>query len=201
MCFRLLLFLFLIGLTVSQPAPAAGGPLLQVQETVEEVLTLLRDRAMDPQVRQERLRTLVRARFDFPLMSQWTLGPYWRKADANQKQRFMELYGDLLEASYLGKIETYTDEKVKYLGEKVEGDRAEVETVVVTGSADIPLTYRLTREGERWQVYDVVIEGVSLVRNYRSSYGEIARKEGIDGLLEQMGKKLEEQRRGKGPSG
>jgi phospholipid transport system substrate-binding protein len=198
MCQRLLILLLWFVLAAPLPAFAAGGPLVQVQETVEGVLQVLRDSSLGIPERQERLRTLVRARFDFPLMSQWTLGPYWRQANPAQQQRFMDLYGDQLETSYLGKIEAYTDEKVKYLSEKVDGNRAEVDTVIATRGADIPLTYKLTSKGERWQVYDVVIEGVSLVRNYRSTYGEIARKDGIEALLEQMAKKLEEQRRGKG---
>lgn len=194
---RLLTLMLWFVLAAPLPAFAADGPLVQVQETVEGVLQVLRDSSLSKPERQERLRTLVRARFDFPLMSQWTLGPYWRQADPAQQQRFMDLYGDQLEASYLGKIDAYTDEKVKYLGEKVDGDRAEVATVIATRGADIPLTYKLTRKGDRWQVYDVVIEGVSLVRNYRSTYGEIARKDGIEVLLEQMAKKLAEPRRGK----
>ncbi len=126
-------------------------------------------------------------------MSQWTLGPYWRKANPDQQQRFIALYSDLLEANYRGKIEKYTDQKVSYLGERVEGHRAEVQTEVVTDQATIPLVYRLNLEGEKWMVYDVVIEGVSLVRTYRGTFGEIARKDGIDGLLEQVAQKVRDQ--------
>ena len=193
-----MVFVFLLVTLFPQlPVPsafAAPSAIGQVQETVDEVLVVLGDKTLEESVRREKLRTLIRNRFDFALMSQWTLGVYWRQADAAQQKRFIDLYGELLEKSYLGKIEAYTDEKVNYLGEKIEGQRAQVETEIATTSANIPLVYRLTLDGDKWMVFDVVIEGVSLVRNYRSTFGEIARKEGIDGLLNQLAKKVEEQK-------
>jgi phospholipid transport system substrate-binding protein len=104
----------------------------------------------------------------------------------------MELFSELLEASYLGRIESYTDEEVRFVSEKINGPRAEVETLIVTRSADIPISYKLVdRQGE-WLVYDVIVEKVSLVRNYRGTFTEIARKEGMDGLFEQMRSKIED---------
>jgi phospholipid transport system substrate-binding protein len=182
-------------LLLAQPLPALAAPSAvdQVRQTVEQVLGVLRDKGLDKTTRIAQLRGIIRARFDFALMSQWTLGPYWRKANPDQQQRFIALYSDLLEANYRGKIEKYTDQKVNYLGERIEGHRAEVQTEVVTGQANIPLVYRLNLEGEKWMVYDVVIEGVSLVRTYRGTFGEIARKDGIDGLLEQVAQKVRDQ--------
>lgn len=182
-------------LLLTQPMPALAAPsaIDQVRQTVEQVLGVLRDKGLDKTTRLDQLRGIIRARFDFALMSQWTLGPYWRKANPDQQQRFIALYSDLLEANYRGKIEKYTDQKVSYLGERVEGHRAEVQTEVVTDQATIPLVYRLNLEGEKWMVYDVVIEGVSLVRTYRGTFGEIARKDGIDGLLEQVAQKVRDQ--------
>jgi len=182
-------------LLLTQPMAALAAPSAvdQVRQTVEQVLGVLRDKGLDKTTRLDQLRGIIRARFDFALMSQWTLGPYWRKANPDQQQRFIALYSDLLEANYRGKIEKYTDQKVSYLGERVEGHRAEVQTEVVTDQATIPLVYRLNLEGEKWMVYDVVIEGVSLVRTYRGTFGEIARKDGIDGLLEQVAQKVRDQ--------
>ncbi len=194
---RFLILLLIIACTLPGSALAAP-PLDLVRQTVNQVLEVLRNPALVGTARRERLSALVRARFDFALMSQWTLGPFWRQADASQKERFITLYSDLLETSYLGKVESYTDEKINFLGEKIDGERAEVETVVATKSADIPLTYRLARQGDDWKVYDVVIEGVSLVRNYRSSFGEIARKDGIDGLLKQLEQKVKAQEADRG---
>ena len=198
---RLLSLVVCLLLILPLPALAAPSAIDQVRQTVDQVLGVLRTKGMDETARREQLRTLIRARFDFALMSQWTLGPYWRKADPDQQQRFIGLYSDLLEANYLGKIEKYTDEKINYLGERVESGRAEVQTEVVTAQAHIPLNYRLSLEGEEWKVYDVVIEGVSLVRTYRGTFGEIARKDGIDGLLEQVAQKVREQKAGAGSKG
>jgi len=195
---RVLIFLVPLILLLPLPALAAPSAIDQVRATVNQVLDVLRNKGLDETARREQLRTLVRARFDFALMSQWTLGPYWRQASRDQQQRFIELYSDLLEASYLGKVESYTDEKVHFIGERIEDRRAEVETEIVTGQANIPLNYRLNLEGTEWKVYDVVIEGVSLVRTYRGSFGEIARKDGIEGLLKQVAQKVEEQRQSKG---
>lgn len=178
------------------PAPllaAAPSPRDQVRQTVEKVLDVLRNKQLPEAERRSQLRTLIRDRFDFALMSRWTLGRYWREATKDQQQRFIDLYSDLLEASYLGKIEAYTDEKVDYLDEQLEDGRAEVKTEIVTDTGNIPLNYRLSHEGDQWRVFDVVIEGVSLVRNYRSTFGEIARKDGIEGLLKQVAAKVQEQ--------
>jgi phospholipid transport system substrate-binding protein len=176
----------------------AASPQEQVRTSVDRVIDTLKDKSLTGKPRRERLTSIIRPRFDFRVMSRWVLGVQWRRATEPQKQRFTELFSDLLEATYIGKIENYTDERVEYGEERIEGDRALVETKVVTKSAEIPIDYKLLREGEEWRVYDVVIENVSLVRNYRSTYDEIARKEGIDALLGRMEEKLAELRSAEG---
>jgi phospholipid transport system substrate-binding protein len=170
----------------------AAEPLAEVQSTVDKVLTLLRNKELPQAERRQQLTAVIRPAFDFEVMSQWVLGPNWRQASATERQRFIELFSDLLEATYIGKIEGYTDERVEYAGQKIEGEKAEVETFVKTRSADIPLRYKLFRKAGRWLVYDVVIEEVSLVRNYRSTYDEIVRKEGFSGLFARMEDKIRE---------
>ena len=192
-----LIFFATLLLLLPVPALAAPSAIDQVRQTVNQVLEVLRNQGLEETARREQLRILVRARFDFALMSQWTLGSYWRQASPDQQRRFIALYSDLLETSYLGKIEAYTDEKVDFISERIEQGRAEVETEIVTAQANIPLSYRLSLDGTEWKVYDVVIEGVSLVRTYRGSFGEIARKDGIDGLLEQVAQKVRDQRQAK----
>ncbi len=171
---------------------AGSAALEQVQQTVDAVIATLQDKGMETEARRQKLSGLVRARFDFETMSQWVLGPSWRKAEAVEKSRFMDLFSDLLEATYLGRIEAYTDEKVFYAGEKIEGDRALIDTFVRTAGADIPISYKLVRRGDQWLVYDVVIEEISLVRNYRSTYNEIIRREGMSGLFTKMEEKIKE---------
>ncbi len=179
----------------SPPATAAAkGPLEEVRTTVDAVLALLRDPHIDPATRRKQVTELVRSRFDFRSMSQRILATNWRNATPEQQQRFVSLLSDLLEANYSGRIEDYSNETVRYAGERIIGDRAAIDTFIVTASAEIPISYRLQRAGDRWLVYDVVIERVSFVSNYRSTYGEIVRREGIDGLLKQMEEKLREVR-------
>lgn len=184
----------LTGLLLSvAAAEPRSGPGAQVQQTVDAVLGILRNRELAPEVRRQEIVRLVQGRFDFNTMARGALAANWKRATAQEQERFTELFGRLLESTYLGRIEAYTDERVEYRGERVEGDRAEVRTVIVS-NVEIPVEYRLRQEGGRWLVYDVVVEGVSLVRNYRSTYGEIVKREGIGGLLAQMEAKSRELR-------
>jgi len=175
-------------------AYSAVAPKTQVQETVDRVIDVLRDKQLQGEARRQTLSHLIRARFDFYIMSQRTLGKYWKTASPAEQEKFVELFSDLLEASYIGRIEAYSDETVNYGEEKIEGDRAEVSTIVNSGNTHIPIVYRMVQKGAEWYVYDVIIEEVSLIRNYRSSYGEIVRKEGFSGLFSRMEEKIKELR-------
>jgi phospholipid transport system substrate-binding protein len=180
--------LLICGLT----AYSAVAPKTQIQETVDRVIDVLRDKQLQGEARRQTLSRLIRARFDFSIMSQRTLGKYWRTASSAEQEKFVRLFSDLLEASYIGRIEAYSGETVNYGEEKIEGDRAEVATTVNSGNTHIPIVYRMVQRGEEWYVYDVIIEEVSLIRNYRSSYGEIVRKEGFSGLFRRMEEKINE---------
>jgi len=171
---------------------ASAGPLGQVQATVDAILVVLKDHQQEAQARRAAIRKLVHGRFDFRAMSQGTLATHWRKVSEAERDQFVELFADLLEASYMAKIETYTDERIEYVRERIDGAKATVDTRIVTQSVEIPIQYKLVDRAGDWRVYDVAIEDVSLVRNYRSTYGEILRRDGFDGLLEQMRTKLAE---------
>ncbi len=187
----LILCFFMLVMTVP-PVFAASGPKAQVEETVEAVIALLKDKSLEREIRREKIRKLIYDRFDFQLMSQRTLSTNWRKASADQKDRFTQLFSQLLEWSYISRIEAYTNEKVEYLGEKIKKNRAQVNTVIFSAGTEIPVNYRLINKDDEWLVYDVIIEEISLISNYRSSYRTIAKKDGIDGLLAQMEQKIEE---------
>jgi phospholipid transport system substrate-binding protein len=173
---------------------AAPGPLEEVQTTVDSIIALLKRDDLSREERQEKVGALVRERFDFRTMSQGVLATNWKKATDAEKKQFMDLFSELLETTYRERIDAYNNEEVKYLSEKIRGKKAVVETVVVTTDVEIPVTYKLLNKGESWRAYDVVVEGVSLVRNYRDSYKEIVKKEGLTGLLAKMEKKIEELR-------
>jgi len=197
-----LIRLAIFGVLIVPPSlSAAASPKAEVRNTVDQVIATLKDKTLGDEARREKLTSIIRPRFDFRIMSQQVLGVNWRRATEDQKRRFIDLFSDLLESTYLNKIEQYTDEKVVYGEERIEEDRALVETGVVTKSTEIPIIYRMIRRDGEWKVYDVVIENVSLVRNYRSTYDEIAREEGIDRLLKRMEEKLAEPGMGSGRAG
>ncbi len=184
--------------------PASGStetsPTQTVQESVNLILDLLKDDSLEQDDRRAKIRAHIKTRFDFQAMSQSTLATNWKKASAQERQQFIDLFSQLIENTYIGKIEAYTNEKVEYPGEKVKGNKALVETLIIAASADIPVNYKLYKKGDAWWVYDVIIEGVSLISNYRSSYQEIVKQEGFDGLLARMQEKIDELRSAPAPA-
>lgn len=187
----LLIICAVLVLWVAQAA-SATSPLEQVKAAVDEVIKVLHHSELQGEARRKVLSELIRSRFDFVIMSQRTLGRHWKKASAQEQAEFVRLFSDLLEASYIGRLDAYTDETVSYNSEKIEGNRAVVATVVHSNNTDVPIDYRMVNKGSDWFVYDVVVEDISLIKNYRSSYGEIVRKEGYAGLFERMRKKITE---------
>ena len=171
---------------------ASQGPRAQVENTVNAVMETLKDDSLDRDAKRGKVRGLIRARFDFETMSQRTLATYWKKATTEERERYIDLFSKLLEWTYIGRIEAYTNETVKYTGEKIKDNRAVVDTAIVTASTEIPIDYKMLKSGDQWRVYDVIIEQVSLVRNYRSSYRSIVKKEGMSGLLDKMEKKVQQ---------
>ncbi len=135
---------------------------------------------------------MITERFDFRAMSQRTLATNWKKASKEEQQHFVDLFAELIQNTYIGRVEAYTNETVVYSREKVMDDRAVVDTMIITSNAEIPVSYKLHLKDERWLVYDVSIEGVSLISNYRTSYQEIVMKEGFTGLLAKMEEKVRE---------
>jgi phospholipid transport system substrate-binding protein len=173
---------------------AAPGPMEEVQSTVDSIIALLKRDDLSGEDRKEKVGAKVRERFDFKTMSQGVLATNWKKATDAEKKQFIDLFSELLETTYRERINAYDNEEVKYLSEKIKGRKAVVETMVITTDVEIPVTYKLLNKGESWRAYDVVVEGVSLVRNYRDSYREIVNKEGIPGLLAKMEQKIVELR-------
>lgn len=187
---RSIIAIVLLAVSV-QVAADGSSPTAQLKSSIDGLLALLKDKTLDNKTRKEKLRTVLNGRFYFRAMSQRTLARNWKKASVEQQKEFVDLFSDLLEKTYLGRIEAYTNEHVEYLREKNKNaKRAVVYTQVVTKSADIPINYKLAKKGDQWLIYDVVIEEVSLISNYRSSYAEIIKKEGIDKLLDRMKQKL-----------
>ena len=172
---------------------AEGSAIDAVRSSVDGILDILKKGdTMDKAARRSAMEVIIDERFDFRAMSQRTLATNWKKASDAEKQEFTDLFSQLIQSSYVGKLEAYTNEKVEYVAEKAKGRKAVVETLIKTASADIPLNYKLYSKDGDWLVYDVIIEGVSLISNYRSSYQTIVKKEGFDGLMAKMKAKIKE---------
>lgn len=173
----------------------AGAPLEAVKTQVNKVLDVLRDSSLKGEagkkVKRERIRNISENMFDYTELSKRTLAQNWRKLNAGQQTEFLGLYKTLLEDAYADKIINYTDEKVVFGKETTLSEKtAEVQTTIITKKADIPIYYRVVQKGSDWKVYDVVIEGVSLVSNYRNQFKEILSNKTPDALLDTLRKKV-----------
>lgn len=172
------------------PVALAATPTESASVTIDAIMVVIADDSLDIETKEEKVLALVDERFDFEDMSARVLGPEWRNASEEQKERFIELFRATLGKTYLVAIEEYSNEEVEYAGEVIKKEKyAQVDTFIVGDRVKTPVNYRMQKEGDDWFVYDVIIEGVSLVRNYRTSYQNIAKKDGIDGLLDQMATK------------
>jgi phospholipid transport system substrate-binding protein len=147
------------------------------------VVEILRKEGLTREQRWREIGRIINKSFDFRSMSQSVLATNWREATAEEKRQFVEYFSQYLEDTYRTKIEAYTNQRIEYVSEQVRKDRAVVDTEIVTDQARIPVTYRLKNNDGEWFAYDVVIEGVSLVSNYRSIFSAIIKAEGMDGLL------------------
>jgi phospholipid transport system substrate-binding protein len=139
--------------------------------------------------RRQMLERVVEVRFDYQEMSRRALGAPWNTLSDQEKQEFVGLFRTLLTNSYADKIETYSGEGVQYLNERTEKEYAEVRTKVQSGKTEIPLDYRLINKTNDWRVYDVVVDGISLVNNYRGQFTKIIKSSSYADLVEQLRKK------------
>jgi phospholipid transport system substrate-binding protein len=175
----------------------AGLPTEQIKDTTNKIISIVTDPALKGPSQEEKKKSLimkaVNERFDWREMSRRSLGPHWAKLSAEEKKNFESLFSQLLERTYLDRVENYSGEKVTYTGEKIEGDYATVETKVMTSkNVDTPVIYRLKKEGGSWLVYDISIEGVSLIYNYRTQFNSILSKSSYAELVAKLKEKIEE---------
>ena len=178
------------------PLPAfAGVPLETVKVHVDKVLDVLRDPALKPEsakkIRRDKIRAIAETMFDFTELSKRTLAQNWSKFSPEQQKEFISLYKSLLEDTYSDKIMMYTDEKILFTKElSLTEKTAEVQSTVIRKTDEIPINYRVILKEGVWMIYDVVIEGVSLINNYRSQFREILVNKPPESLLETLRKKV-----------
>ena len=170
---------------------AAGVPTDQLKGAVDRVVKLIEDPSYSgaDKVAERRVavRKIAEDIFDFNEIARRALARHWQPLTEKQRAEFVSLFSDLLERSYMSKIELYGGEKIQYTGERTDGDNASVTTRIVTkNGTEVPIDYRLLKKGDRWLVYDVNIEGVSLVSNYRTQFNKIIQTASFDELLQKL---------------
>jgi phospholipid transport system substrate-binding protein len=173
----------------------AGSATEAMKATIDEVLRVLKDKELkqpaNADERRQQLEKVVGDRFDYEEMSRRALGAPWNQLADKEKKEFVSLFRTLLTSSYADKIETYSGEGVQYINERTEKEYAEVRTKVLTGKTEIPLDYRLLNKAGDWRVYDVILDGVSLVNNYRGQFSKILKSSNYADLVDQLRKKSE----------
>jgi len=188
-------YFILIGLAtlmlLSATIAFAGAPRDQVQTAIDKVMAILNDPTLKSDAKKseriERLRQAVSPKFDFAEMAKRSLGANWQRRTPEEQQQFVKLFTELIETSYAQNIESYNGEKVRITGEKQDNDFAEVSTKIVNNkSEEFSVDYRLLQSGGDWKIYDVVIENVSIVNNYRSQFNRVIARSSFDDLLQKM---------------
>jgi len=199
LCKRLTMVLFsLFMLVAAESVSVAGEPTEHVRKTTDKIIAIVMDpglkEADKAREKSRQIRSVVDERFDWEEMSKRTLARHWKDRTQNEKNEFIDLFGKLLERTYLDKVEGYSGEKVLYMDEKVEGKYAIVAVKIVTQQeTEVQVDYRLQKKGNEWLVYDISIEGVSLINNYRKQFNSIITRSSFKDLMEKLRSKVEEQ--------
>ncbi len=193
---RTLLALFALLALLPSGGAWAGPASDQLRRSVDLVLKVLEDPELKKEGRTGERRAAIRGIaneiFDFTAISQRALGRHWQARTPAERDEFVRLFTDLLERSYITRIEGYTGERILYTGEVVDGELVMVRTRIVTKQGtEVPVDYRMFAEGERWRAYDVNIEGVSLVANYRTQFNSIVSRTSFGELLARLRAKQE----------
>jgi len=187
------LFMAALSLAISLIAAdaVAGLPTDQIKATVDKALIVLKDPRFKPAARQQerrdQLKQILFARFDFAEMAKRSLGADWRRRTPQEQEDFVRLFTQIIERAYADIIESYTNEKIVYVHEKVDGSYADVYSKIVTAKGEeYTINYKAQLAGSDWKVYDVVAENVSLVNNYRSQFSRVISKSSYEELVRRL---------------
>ena len=173
---------------IAATASAADDPITVVKTTVDQALTVLRDKQTPTAQRQQKLRDIVSASFDFKAMSQSAMGFYWKQITPDQQQEFEKVFVTFIENSYLAKINEFTSGEVKYLNAQPNGNQFSMvkTSVVMPNTGPISLDFRLLNLNGQWQIYDVLVDGISILANYRNQFNRIMSSKGYDTLIRDL---------------
>jgi len=189
-------FLLTAALSIVARTAAAGVPTEQIKTTVEKALVVLKDPQLKTPAkmseRRDQLRQILFARFDFTEMARRALGANWRRRTPQEQEEFVRLFTEVLERAYAGIIESYSDEKILYTNERIDGSFADVGSKIVTSKGEeYSINYKAHLVSNEWKVYDVVAENISLVNNYRSQFTRVIAHESYDELVRRLKNKAD----------
>lgn len=174
----------------------AGVPTEQIRSTVDRAILVLKDPRLKPVAktneRRDQLRQILFGRFDFTEMAKRALGTNWRRRTAREQEEFVQLFTELVERAYSEIIESYTDEKIIYVGERLDGGYADVASKVLAGNGtEYSLNYKAHFVNSEWRVYDVIAENISVVNNFRSQFNRVIAKSSYEELVRRLREKAD----------
>jgi len=173
---------------------ASFEPIDQLHDSVDQILAILRRDVPGEQwvVKKEEIVSIVKSRFDADELAQRVLALNWKSRTVQEKEQFVSLFSQVLETTYINRLKSYSDEEVTFKKQIVNNDKAVVYSEIVKNNQEIPIVYRVKDNKGQWLIYDIIIEGVSLVQNYRQQFDQIIKKEGYGGLVLRMEEKIQE---------
>lgn len=183
------LLLLIFGLVTTS---LAGEPTDHIRKTTDKMISILNDPVLKNNLEERRkmLRNAVNERFDWREMARRSLAEHWKSRTEEEKKEFVPLFTDLLESTYMKRIENYSGDQVSYDDERVKGDYSLVKVTIFTDKqVEIPVVYKMKKKGQEWMIYDVSIEGVSLVKNYRQQFDSVILSSSYQGLVEKLKEK------------
>jgi len=173
--------------------PASAGPTEQLREYTDQVIKILDDPALARGDRRAAIRKIAHEAFDVNETARRVLARHWQARTPAEREEFAQLFADLLERTYIARLDEYGGEQIRYVGESIDGELATVRARIVTrAGVEVPVESRMVRRGERWLIYDVLIENVSLVANYRSQFDRIVRSSSYEELVRRLKQKRDE---------
>jgi phospholipid transport system substrate-binding protein len=191
--FQGIFFTALISLSMLAATTASASQVTDtIRTTIDQVIEVLKTEKFktDIDAKKAELRKIINPRFSYKQMSMRSLAKHWNKKSDAEKQEFVDLFSKLLENSYATKLESYSNEKINYGEEIIKGKYAMVKTKIVRSDGVINVDYKMIQEQGNWKVYDFVIEGVSMIKNYRSQFNRIIKKESYEGLKDKLRDKI-----------
>ncbi len=165
----------------------AGAPIDQARQNTDQMLKVLGDPALNEGERRTAVRKVAEEMFDMPEAAKRALGRHWQSRTPAEREEFIRLFADFLENAYLSKLVLYSGEKVNYLSESIDGDLASVRAKILRKQGpEVPVEARMLRRGDRWYVYDISVEGISMISNYRSQFNTIIQKSSYEQLVQRL---------------